>query len=409
MRRSTVLVAAMVGIALLVGLIWAWSGSGYRLKVVMPSAAQLLDGSPVWTNGEKVGVVSGIVTQDGQAIVTIDVDDRYAPLHTGTTTRVEWKSVLGERVVTLLPGPARNPIIPSGALYTADSSQVEADQVLAALDGPTRQKLASLVTDLNTTVKGREPDIRETLRSAGPTVRALGEVLAAVGRDGPSIRQLVTEMHQMAGGLAARQQQVSATVDHLTGFVGNLAPRQQQLADGLRELPPTLDSAKTTLDKLPAVTEATTPLLEDLRPATSRLPSVAENLRPVLHDLGPVLEDLRPTLRATAGVLRFAPELIDSTHHTLPKLETTFDRMGKPVDFLRPYTPELVGWLHTWGQDFASYDSQGHMWSVGLAQAGPATVNDLPGAVPPVGVDQHPAPGSAVGQPWTDANGDGIR
>jgi phospholipid/cholesterol/gamma-HCH transport system substrate-binding protein len=36
-------------------------------------------------------------------------------------------------------------------------------------------------------------------------------------------------------------------------------------------------------------------------------------------------------------------------------------RKGQPVlDFLRPYTPELVGWIQSTGQASANYDGNGH-------------------------------------------------
>jgi phospholipid/cholesterol/gamma-HCH transport system substrate-binding protein len=36
-------------------------------------------------------------------------------------------------------------------------------------------------------------------------------------------------------------------------------------------------------------------------------------------------------------------------------------RKGQPVvDFFRPYTPELVGWLRSFGQASANYDANGH-------------------------------------------------
>ena len=30
------------------------------------------------------------------------------------------------------------------------------------------------------------------------------------------------------------------------------------------------------------------------------------------------------------------------------------------LEFIRPYTPELIGWFHDFGQGTANYDANGH-------------------------------------------------
>lgn len=406
--RLTLSALAAAAAVAVVGGVVALDDDDYELDLVVPSAAQVVDGGKVRIGGVDVGEVSDLAVRDGKAVVTVSItDEDYVPLHEGTTSRVEWQSALGERIVTLTPGPETNPALPSGAMYEAQSSQVEADQVLAALDAPTRKRLNSLVQRLHLTTDGKEADIRASLRSAGPSIQALGEILAAVGRDGPAIRAMVRELHQMTAGLAKRADRVSATVGNLTRLTGEVGSRHEDLATLLAELPGTLDAARTTLDKVPHVAEAAGPLLDDLRPATARLPGIAGNLEPTLDDLGPVVGRLRPTLAATNELLGYAPGLLDAGHQTLPALAEMFQQFGPAAQFLRPYTPELVGFVTQFGASFSAYDGQGHGWTVspvpGLASA------ELPGAVPFASVDGRPAPGTSVGQPWTDAHGGAIR
>lgn len=109
-------------------------GDDYEVKMVMPSAAQMSERTPVWINGHHAGQIKDIGVKDGKAVVTISLDDDFGPLHSGTTSRVEWVSAVGERVLTLYPGEEKNAKIPDGAMIEAKSSQVEVDQVLSALD-----------------------------------------------------------------------------------------------------------------------------------------------------------------------------------------------------------------------------------------------------------------------------------
>jgi phospholipid/cholesterol/gamma-HCH transport system substrate-binding protein len=409
MSKSTTLIVATACAALaLVGVFFLIRPPSYQLKLIVPSAAQLVVGSPVRIKDNDVGKVTDIGESDGRAIVTVALSGDEVPLHEGTTAKVDWQSVLGERLISIQPGPKNNLEIPSGAMYEAQATEVEADQVLAALNKPTRDHLNSMIEGLHQVTDGQEQNIQQTLRSAGPSVQALGNVLQAVGRDGPAIKTLVSELERMAGGLAIHQDRLSGTVRNVATLANKVATRKDQLAEGLREVPPTLDTARVTLDKIPTATDATIPLLDKLRPGIERLPSVANNLKPVMRDLRPIARDLRPTINDLADLFKYAPRFMDSAHHALPPLAETVGKLGPAVESLRPYTPEFMGWLANFGSGFSGYDSQGKFWAI-TPGLGPADIESLPGTVPPYHMAIRPAPGAAVGQPWTDANGDGQR
>ena len=406
MTRGRMIVGAVIAIAALVAG-WALfsAQAGYQLKFVLPSAAQLAEGSPVLIDGQKVGSIKTLAVQDGKAVATISISGDQAPLHEGTTSRVEWFSALGERFLTLTPGPATNAAIPSGSLYQAQAGQIEVDQVLAALDTPTRVRLSSLFQQLNSTTQGVEPELNQTLKTAGPTVQALGEVLAGVGKDGPAIKALVAQLHNVMSVAADRQAQLRGVISDLTAFTGTTAAQQRQLSDGLAELPSTLQAAHETLDKVPPAVEATVPLLHDLKPGTDRLPSVSRNLSPVLNDLRPSVEQLRPTLEATRDLLDLTPDLLDTARDDLPTLTDMAKKYGPGAAFLRPYTPEFIGWITNWGMAFNHYDSQGHVWA-GLLAAGSDGLGESVVRPPGSQLRAEPKPGESVGQPWNDATVD---
>lgn len=397
--------AAVAGLLVLVAsytAYFSWPREDYTAKIVMSSAANLATGANVWIKGFEVGSVMDIEVQDGKAVVTAGIKPEHAPLHEGTTARVQWYAALGERILTLTPGPAENAEIPDGGLIEAESVQVEVDQVLAALDQPTRENLNSFITRLESTTTGHEKDVQATLASAGPTVDALGGVLEAVGRDGPAIKSLVTQLQEMIQVAAQRQGEVAGVIDNLGEFSGNVAAKQGQLTESLDRLPGTLETANTTLEKVPAAVDSTNGLLEDLEPATAQLPSVAQNLSPLLKDLRPAIGELRPALVATNELLGRTPALMDSAHAVVPGVDDLLVGYQPAVSFLRPYTPEGVGWLQNWGKNFGAYDSQGHLWAAILGQAGPEAFNEHVVTPPPIDTVPEPKPGSNVGQPWDD-------
>jgi phospholipid/cholesterol/gamma-HCH transport system substrate-binding protein len=312
-RTPKRLLGAVVAVAAIVGgyLLVAPRG-GYHLRIVMPNAANLLNGSRVEIKGRPAGKVTRLETRDGKALVTVTVDGAHAPLHAGTTAQVQWRGVLGERVVELQPAASGNPVIPSGSMISAGSEQVELDQVLAALDPATRAHLDSTVQQLDQSLKSHSGDLRNTLRTAGPAVQELGAVLKAVGQDGPAIKNLIADLRKLMDPLAARHAKLRQTFDDLTTATSSLAAEQNQLRQALGELPSTLGTAKKTMDGVPAAVDSTVPLLrgvEEPEPvaggsaAHDRCPAADPRLHQHVAqvDAGPAGQRARRTARRGPG------------------------------------------------------------------------------------------------------------
>lgn len=408
----TVLGAVLVVLLLVAGVVMLWGdGSAYRVQFLMPTATDLVVGDRVLVKGEVAGSVHDVeVHNNRDALVTVDLDDGYAPLHQGTTARIVWSATIRERNLQIEPGPPAAPVLPSGARVLADNESVELDDVLATLDPATMKDVNGLVQQLSASTKGREKDLSATLRTAGPTVDALGEVLKAVAQDGPALRQLVTRLHDVTATLVARKQDLGGAVRDLDPVTRAIADQQQKLSQTVNELPSTLSQAKTTLDKVPAAVDETVPLLKDLKPATAQLPETAANLRPILADLRPLIKELRPTLRAADDLLGKTPSLIDDANAVVPPLTETVGNLRPAVAFLRPYIPEATGWLANWTSVFGNQTFTGTNFANILITGGQTAVNANPGfPLPGYTHETEPLPGSTVKQPWTDANGDTAR
>jgi phospholipid/cholesterol/gamma-HCH transport system substrate-binding protein len=411
MRRGTIAVALVV-IALAAiagGYLMAQVGKNDELVVALPNAIGVVEGTPVQVRGFDVGRVSSLTVRGDKALATLALTSLPAPLHAGTTATVEWRSLLGERYIQLQPGPEGNPALPGGAMIQASGDQVVVEDLLESLDPPTRAHLSSTLRQLDAAMAGHQQDFNQTLRTAGPSVQALGAVLNAVGSDGQAIKTVLANLHRVTDVLAARRGALSSTVADLNRMTSVTATHQQQLSDGLAQLPSTLDSAKSALDKIPGAADSTVPLLHDLRPAADRLPGVTANLKPVMHDLRPTLRLLRPTLEAADDLLDKTPAFLDEANHAVPKARETMQRLGPAVAFLRPYTPELMGFLVNWGGAWSDYDSQGNYINVLPTEGKDANNDSPPGTIPGEQIEVKPVPGQVGGQPWTDANGSGPR
>lgn len=403
-------------IVLLVGILFATVGwaavstRDYQVSVVLTAATNLVEGGVVQVKGVTAGEISQIAVKDGKAHVSFTLDEDFAPLHDGAVVTVEWKALLGERLLTVADGaPSAAPIPDGGMLSGRMPAPMEMDQVLAALDEPTRKRLVGVVKKLRATLQGNERDVNKTVRSAGPALQALGEMLRDLGGDGEAIRQLVHRFDGLVSTLNGSEERIREVIDGLSRSTAATVRERKALAEALDKLPATLRQATSTLDKVPGSADEVVPLLEDLRPAAERLPPVARNLRPVLSDLRPMVAELRPALTSTQRLLGWTPELLDGVHRVAPGLDSLVDDLRPALSYLRPYTPEAVGFMSNWASAAANYDAHGNYARI-FIKNGALDVAVNPGVVPP-GYQKrpNPLPGELVDQPWTDAHGSGVR
>src|SRR6185312_2161976 len=102
------------------------------------------------------------------------------------------------------------------------------------------------------------------------------------------------------------------------------------------------------------------------KPAAAVLPRVFSQLTPLLNAATPDFQ-LFSKLVHQPGSFNDATDAVQHLPQLLkvggPALSSSITAMreGQPViDFLRPYSPDLVGWFRDFGQSAANYDANGH-------------------------------------------------
>ena len=398
-----------VGIVAAVGMSLFGGGGGYRATFVFPHATNLFAGSRAQIDGFNAGRIEGLEVRDGKALVKVTVDDRHAPLRAGTTARIDYQSLPGERIVAITPGPETNAPLPDGAMITATTPRVELDQILTALDPETRAALRRVVPGLDEALAGHEEDLGETLEAAGPALHAATDVLDAIGGDGPALETLLTSVRDLAERLVARRDSVRGIIDGFDRNLAQTAKRSEELAAGLSELPATLRAADSVLARVPPAAAASLPLLRDLLPAVEALPAAAADLRPFLAELRPALAELRPALVSLAAVLDETPTLLDKAHAVVPPVTGVLSSLLPVLDYLRPYTPELAGVISNLASASANYDANGHFLRI-YVSSGSLLLGSITGQLNPA-ITANPSrpPGDLEGQPLTDAAGSSVR
>jgi virulence factor Mce-like protein len=274
--------------------------SRYDVNVVVPDADRLINAADVRIGGVLVGEVlhvNAVPGSDGQPIrarVELAIDDSVGRLPVDTSVQVSPASVLGLTYVDLRLGSSRQ-TIPAGGTVALS-----------------RAKPSSDLTDLFQIFNRR---------SARGFQTALGGLAAGFAGRGTALNttigataQLLPELTDVAGALAAPTTRLDAFISGYAAFTQALAPVSEQLAnliangaatlDGLARVRPALGTA---IDAAPDAESAATTAFTRVRPALTGLAQLATALRPAGGLLPGAAAQITSTLNAALPALRDVP------------------------------------------------------------------------------------------------------
>jgi phospholipid/cholesterol/gamma-HCH transport system substrate-binding protein len=368
--RVAALAALALAVVVLAVVVLRGSG-GKTYYVDFQNAGQLVKGDDVQVGGRQIGSVKDIaLTHNNLARVRVQVRDAYAPLHQGTTAIVRATSLSGvaNRYIALTPGPNSNKPLPDGAHIGADSttSVVDLDQLFNTLDPATRKALQEVVQGSATQYQGKGPQANESARYFGPALSSTDRVIQEVLRDQGAFTNFLANSSKLVTDVAARRNDLSSLVANANATAGAIAQENTSFNTDLALLPGTLRKANTTFVNLRATLGDLTTLVNTSKP-------VAPKLAPFFATLRPLVANARPTVRSLSRVL-FLPGPNNDLNDLMKKLPalnnaarpafadsiTALQKSQPVVQFIRPYTPEFVGWLRDFGQGSSSYDANGH-------------------------------------------------
>ena len=367
LARLAVVIALILGVVL-VGLVLFGGDSGIKYKMLFETGGQLVPGNQVLVGGQPIGTVDSIkLTQDAQAEVAITVDD---PLHEGTTATIRATSLSGiaNRYVSVSPGANSEPELPEDSTLpsTATSSPVDIDQLFNTFDRRTRDGLAEFIQGQATVYTGNEKEANETYKYLAPGLQSTTRLLRELTRDDQTFSEFLASGSSILGAIAERRDDLSALTQNANEALAAIAAENDAFDRSLVALPPALRQANTTfvnlraaLDDLDTLITVTGESTQDLKPFLVSLSSVAneslpvfKNLTKVLHLPGPA-NDLVDTLGALPGAQRRASSSVPQTIKAID--------VGQPVIAeLRPYSPDLLGFLARFAQSTSNYDANGH-------------------------------------------------
>ncbi|HEX5146357.1 MAG TPA: MlaD family protein, partial [Conexibacter sp.] len=368
--RGAVLGALLAVVAVLAIILLSDDG-GQHYKLIFQNAGQLVKGDDVQIGGRRVGGVDDIVlTPNNQAQVDVTVDKPYAPLHDGTTATIRLTSLSGvaNRYIALTPGPNNAPEIPGGGRLGVEktTSVVDLDQIFNTFDPATRKGLQEFIRGSAQQYEGQGENVNQSAKYFNPFLSTTDQLVKELGSDQATLERAIVAGASVTGAISQRAPQLTSLVGNLNTMMGAIAQQNASLSQALGVLPDTLRQGNSTFVDLRSTLDDLDTLLQASKPSAAVLPRFFSQLRPVLNEGTPTFQSFSK-LVSQPGPFNDATDAVQN----LPRLEQigapTFRsgikamREGQPViDFLRPYSPDLVGWFRDFGQSAANYDANGH-------------------------------------------------
>jgi len=427
---GAILLAAIVVAAILLS-----NGTDPTYKLRFQNAGQLVKGDEVQVGGRAVGSITDIkLTDDNQAEVDIEMHE-FAPLHEGTTGVIRATSLSGiaNRYISLELGPNSAPELRDGATIpsTRTTTPVDLDQLFNTLDPKTRKGLQDLIQGFAEQYAGKGPEANESAKYFNPFISTTSQLVREVNSDQDALTRFIVESSALVTALAERRDDLSGLVANANATAGAIAGENTAFANALEILPTTLRRGNTTFVNLRSTLDDLDVLVNESKPVAPRLAPFFRELRPLVAAARPTIRDLRRLIRQrgpnndAVELLRKAPRLARETTRFSPNAIQALQRSQPVVEFIRPYTPELVGWFRDFGQSASPYDANGHYARI-APQFNAFQFSDSPAALTPQdpsrrmdanGVPNYffPAPrrcpGSSIqprpdgSAPWRDSSG----
>ena len=367
MLACAALVLAVAAVALVVA-----GGSDSRdYRVIMENAGQLVPGDLVRIGGVQAGSVKGLdLTPDGQAVVRIAIGHDWGPLHAGTTVTVRASGIatVTGRYVDISPGPSYRPVLPPDAVIDVDHTQsiVDIDQLFNTFDPRTRRSLQGVIHGFATWYRGRGAQANASAHYFPAALQSATNLFDQLDQDSGTLDQFITQTGKALGALSRRGDQLTALVSNTRATARALGSDNRSLSAALLNLPPALRAGSDTFASLRPALGDLGALVRAADPAARKLAPFLRRLEPTVHRAVPAFTNFRLLFDQPGktddllDALRLVRPLAKLTDTAFPQAVKTLDQSEPVLSFIRPYTPDLIGFARSFGGAAATYDANGH-------------------------------------------------
>jgi phospholipid/cholesterol/gamma-HCH transport system substrate-binding protein len=305
-------------------------------QAVTPGQGQSVD-----IAGIKVGEVSGVKLENGHAVVSMSIDNKYAPLiHDSASLLLRPKTGLNDMVVEVDPGTTTAPEMKENTTVPLASTQpqVNPDEILASLDADTQQFLKLLLAngaEALDPAQGRDVKLSNALRRLDPLARDISRISGALATRRQNIANSIHNFQLLSTELGNRDQDLVNFVDSSNAVLGSFAKEQASIRSAVAELPATLQQTKGALASANALALQSGPALKKSIPGAKATAPALRALRPFFQQTaGPIQNQIRPFTKQVASPVQHVAQIGQGLGTATPGLKTGFTRLNDGLNAL---------------------------------------------------------------------------
>jgi phospholipid/cholesterol/gamma-HCH transport system substrate-binding protein len=321
----------------------------YEIKVPFNEATQLAEQSDVRISGVNVGKVQNIALAPNgrQALATVDIDDKYAPLPESTRAILRTKTLLGETYIELTPGSSNAAELADGGTVPEANvaESVQLDEIFRTFDPETQAAFQSWMQEAAVAIQGQGQGLSYAIGEFEPTFTDFDKLFRVLDTQRVAVGQLFRNGATTFQALRGREGELASLIQSSNAVFQTTAQRDRDIEALFRAFPTFQDESRLTLNRLKAFAVNTDPLMRQLVPA-------AEQLSPTLIAFAKLAPEAKGFFEGLSTVIEEAP----TGFPALRKLfRDEFPPLLRAVDpFLRNLNPLFTG-LNLYKQNVTSF------------------------------------------------------
>jgi phospholipid/cholesterol/gamma-HCH transport system substrate-binding protein len=285
-------------------------------------------GQSVTIAGAKIGEIASVQSNEGNALVTMNITPKYARyIYRNATMLLRPKTGLKDMTVEVDPGTPKAGRVPSG--YTVPQSQTAPDvnfeEFLASLDAETRAYLQELIAGAGQGLKGNSANLSATFKRFDPISLYARKITAQLQLRNKNIERAVHNFQLIISALGDKDTEISQVIDASNAVFQTFAEQDQNFQRTLQLLPGTLAKTKSGLGKLATASAVVGPTLTKLEPFANALAPAQEASRSLFKTSTPIIKnEIRPFARKILPVVNQLQPSLKELGEAFPGLEKSF-------------------------------------------------------------------------------------
>ncbi|MEA2172199.1 MAG: phospholipid/cholesterol/gamma-HCH transport system substrate-binding protein [Solirubrobacteraceae bacterium] len=337
-------------------------GDPYHVYALVPDSLNIVPNSDVRADGITIGRVQNVEPAGRLSKIRFELEKQGEQrLYKDATVWVRTKTLVGESYLDVDPGRPSAGKVPSGATLPLAAAQetVPLERILNMLDPATRRQVRRNLHGVGVGLEGRGDKLNEMFGALQPAVENSGELMRILRPQRVALAALIDNSGRVLDAFGQRTSALRTLAIDAKATAEAVASRDEQLRQALRELPPTLQQAQTTVAKLGDFSSRATPVFAELRGAAHDLAPTLRELEPAARRARALFRELRPFLTAADPLFRQLTPASEQLRTVIPPLDALMRELAPTAAYLRPYSKEAGTFFGNVGALVSATDAYG--------------------------------------------------